>query len=69
HYLEQHTKGKTTIVFIRRKEEPDKPYFTLEYREKRVIQVQGKYNRQRVPEEVEEAIEQWQMEIEKAMPS
>ncbi|WP_251843116.1 PcfJ domain-containing protein, partial [Enterococcus faecalis] len=42
HYLEQHTKGKTTIVFIRRKEEPDKPYFTLEYREKRVIQVQGK---------------------------
>ena len=69
HYLEQHTKGKTTIVFIRRKEEPDKPYFTLEYREKRVIQVQGKYNRGHVPEEVEEAIEQWQIEIEKAMPS
>ena len=69
HYLEEHTKGKTTIVFVRRKEQPDIPYFTLEYREKRVTQVQGKYNRQRVPEEVEEAIEQWQMEIEKAMPS
>ena len=69
HYLEQYTKGKTTIVFIRRKEEPDKPYFTLEYREKRVIQVQGKYNRGHIPEEVEEAIEQWQIEIEKAMPS
>ncbi len=34
-----------------------------------MIQVQGKYNRGHVPEEVEEAIEQWQIEIEKAMPS
>lgn len=69
HYLEQHTKGQTTIVFIRKKEQPDIPYFTLEYRQKRVVQVQGKYNRQQVPKEIEEAIEQWQMEIEKAMPS
>ncbi|EOL40295.1 hypothetical protein WME_00021, partial [Enterococcus faecalis EnGen0362] len=37
HYIERHTQGKTTIVFIRRKEKPDMPYFTLEYRNQQVI--------------------------------
>ncbi|HAP5462176.1 TPA: hypothetical protein IU007_003039, partial [Enterococcus faecalis] len=46
HYIERHTQGKTTIVFIRRKEKPDMPYFTLEYRNQQVIQIQGKCNRQ-----------------------
>ncbi|WP_274595200.1 PcfJ domain-containing protein, partial [Enterococcus faecalis] len=53
------------MVFILRKEEPDKPYFTLEYREKRVIQVQVKYNRGHVPEEVQEAIQECQKENQK----
>ncbi|MDU7646232.1 MAG: PcfJ domain-containing protein [Enterococcus faecalis] len=50
HYLEQHTNGTTTIIFIRRKEEPSMPYFTLEYRNQQVTQIQGKRNRQEVPE-------------------
>ena len=41
HYLEQHTNGTTTIIFIRRKEEPSMPYFTLEYRNQQVTQIQG----------------------------
>lgn len=29
-YAERHLMGKTTIMFLRRKSEPDKPYFTIE---------------------------------------
>lgn len=59
HYLEQHKQGETMIVFIRRKEQPTTPYFTLEYRNERVIQVQGKYNRQGIPQKVKKAINDW----------
>ncbi|HCT6975648.1 TPA: PcfJ domain-containing protein, partial [Enterococcus faecalis] len=53
-YLEQHKQGATTIVFIRKKEEPNLPYFTLEYRNQQVTQIQGKSNRQEVPEKIKQ---------------
>ncbi|NFA64843.1 hypothetical protein EUZ69_12915 [Enterococcus faecalis] len=58
HYLEQHTKVKTTIIFIRSKEELNMPYFTLEYRNQQVTQIQGKSNRQEVPEKIKQAVRQ-----------
>lgn len=58
-YIEQHTNGTTTIIFIRRKEEPNLPYFTLEYRNQQVIQIQGKRNRQEVSEKVKKTVECW----------
>lgn len=36
-------RGETMIFFIRKKEEPDKPYYTLEWRGK-VIQCRGSHN-------------------------
>jgi len=69
HYIERHTQGKTTIVFIRRKEKPDMPYFTLEYRNQQVIQIQGKCNRQEVPEKIKQAVRQWQENLQHALPS
>ncbi|HDT7972639.1 TPA: PcfJ domain-containing protein, partial [Enterococcus faecalis] len=66
HYIERHTQGKTTIVFIRRKEKPDMPYFTLEYRNQQVIQIQGKCNRQEVPEKIKQAVRQWQENLQHA---
>lgn len=41
-YMTRHANGKTTILLIRRKEEPEKPYFTMEVRNEEIIQVQGK---------------------------
>ncbi|MDU1707434.1 MAG: PcfJ domain-containing protein, partial [Anaerococcus vaginalis] len=61
--------GKTTIVFIRRKEKPDMPYFTLEYRNQQVIQIQGKCNRQEVPEKIKQAVERWKQVAQTAISS
>ena len=36
--------GETCILFIRKKEEPEESYYTVEVREGEVVQVRGKYN-------------------------
>ncbi|EME3187759.1 PcfJ domain-containing protein, partial [Enterococcus faecalis] len=66
---EQHKQGATTIVFIRKKEEPNLPYFTLEYRNQQVTQIQGKCNRQEVPEKIKQAVRQWQENLQHALSS
>lgn len=43
-YVERVAKGETLILFVRKKAEPDTPYFTLEYRDGRVIQCRGRNN-------------------------
>ena len=40
-YMTKHANGRTTILLIRRKDEPDKPYFTMEVQSNRIVQVQG----------------------------
>ncbi len=65
YYLNSHTNGNTNIIFIRQKEEVDKPYFTLEYKNQHVAQVQGKYNRERVPNNLQKAINKWEQQIKK----
>ncbi len=66
-YLHNHKKGNTTIVFIRKKDDIKSPYFTLEYRNKQVVQIQGKRNRENVPNEVRQAVTQWQKQIQHIM--
>lgn len=63
-YVEGHKKGKTTILFIRSKEEPNKPLFTMEYKSGQIIQIRGKHN-QSPPEEVKQAADHWLQEITK----
>lgn len=41
HYTKRYAKGETDILLIRKKSEPDKPYFTMEVKENEVIQVHG----------------------------
>lgn len=48
-YMEKVEKGETMIFFIRRKEEPDRPYYTLEWHG-RVIQCRGFRNCAMTPE-------------------
>lgn len=48
-YMEKVRKGETMIFFIRRKEEPEKPFYTLEWKG-RVIQCRGSRNCDMTPE-------------------
>lgn len=59
-YAKNHAEGKTAILFVRKVEEPDKPFFTLEYDEKTkmVKQNRGLRNCGRTPE-VKEFEEAW----------
>ena len=43
-YIERVAKGETAIFFIRRESEPEKPYYTLEWRDNKVIQCRGMNN-------------------------
>lgn len=40
-YLGRHDRGKTTILFLRKSEEPDTPYYTIEIRGKEILQWYG----------------------------
>ena len=43
-YIENMAENKAVILFVRRSEEPDKPYFTVEVRNDTIVQVRGKCN-------------------------
>lgn len=43
-YVKRVVEGKTAILFIRKKDEPNEPFFTMEVRNNRVEQCRGKYN-------------------------
>ncbi len=43
-YVERVAKGETNIFFIRKEESPDKPYFTMEWKDNRIIQCRGLRN-------------------------
>lgn len=43
-YTHSHAEGRTSILFIRQISEPDKPFYTVEVKDNRIIQVQGLYH-------------------------
>lgn len=43
-YVEKVAKGETLILFVRKETAPEIPYFTLEYKNGKVIQCRGKHN-------------------------
>lgn len=58
-YINEHADKKTTIVFVRPKETPDKPKYTVEVKHGRIIQIQGMYNQASIPDELSTAVEKW----------
>lgn len=63
-YTKDHASGKTTIIFIRKKSEQEKSFYTMEYQFGRIIQIRGKHN-QSAPEDVRQAADEWLLEINK----
>ena len=64
-YAERHAKGALSIMFIRKKSEPDKPYYTMEVSpDGKIVQVRGKRNI--APDkEVEDLIKSYKAYLEK----
>lgn len=62
-YMEKVRKGETMIFFIRKKSEPDKPYYTLEWHGS-VVQCRGLYNCD-MTQEVKEFVKIFQENMEK----
>ena len=59
-YANSHAEGKTAILFIRRTEKPDEPYFTLELDEKKLAIRQNRGMRNcDPPDEVKEFVAEW----------
>ncbi len=57
-YTESHAQGGTTILFIRKADRPDIPFYTLECHNDKVIQCRGKRNCSPTPE-VEKFMKKW----------
>jgi len=49
-YVERVAKGETNIFFIRKADSPDKPYFTLEWKNNDIVQCRGLHNSDMPPE-------------------
>lgn len=62
-YIEKHREGKTTIVFVRKKGQLNKPFYTLEYQNNRIVQIRGKHNKN-ATNHIWEAANQWLEKLE-----
>lgn len=49
-YINRVIEGQTTIFFIRKLSDPDKPFYTLEWKNNKVIQCRGRNNKDMTPE-------------------
>lgn len=50
--------GDTDILFIRNCQEPDKPFYTLEYKNGNIVQCRTYHNKERTPE-VANFLDKW----------
>lgn len=57
-YVKQHIEGKSTIIFIREKNNIEKSFYTLEYKNGYIVQLRGKHNCT-PPEKVKKAADKW----------
>lgn len=57
-YVKQHIEGKSTIIFIRDKDNLEKSFYTLEYKNGHIVQLRGKHNCA-PPEKVKKAADKW----------
>ncbi|MBC1781194.1 hypothetical protein HCA14_02470 [Listeria welshimeri] len=57
-YIKQHIEGKTTIIFVRDKQDLEKSFYTLEYKNGQIYQLRGKHNCDPT-KDVQEAANKW----------
>ena len=66
-YMGNHNAGKRFILFMRKAEEPDTPYYTLEIEPEtdRIIQYYGKYDKQPDKKEVDAFLKKWKEAVKR----
>ncbi|MGG4096178.1 PcfJ domain-containing protein [Paenibacillus lautus] len=57
-YADSHAKGKTTILFIRLKDKPESPYYTMEIRKNEITQTRG-FKNSDMTDEVKQFVDQF----------
>lgn len=65
-YLEGHKKGETTIIFMRKATEIETPLYTIEYRNGKIMQLQGKRNKVGITQEIEAIANKWATNAQRA---
>ena len=59
--------GISFIVFMRKKKEPAKSYYTVEIKDTKILQAYAAYDRQPNYQSVKKELNKWKQEIEKRM--
>ena len=66
-YFDRMNKGQSFIVFMRKKSEPEVPYYTIEIKDTEIKQAYSAYDRQPDYQNVKKELNKWKQEIEKRM--
>ena len=61
-YVERVAKKECVILFLRRCEEVDKPFYTVEVRNRKAVQVRGMQNADMTPE-VKRFMDRWERQV------
>lgn len=61
-YIDSVAEGRSLIVFVRRVEEPKKPYVTVEVRDGKIAQIHGDHN-SAPTEEVQKFVDLWSRKV------
>lgn len=61
-YISDHANGKTTIIFIRKANEPNISYYTMEFKSGKIMQIRGKHNSS-APDDIMQAAEIWKNKL------
>lgn len=61
-YIGRVAKRECLILFLRRREDLTKPYYTIELRRRRIVQARGQGNRDPTPE-VRDFMDRWTREV------
>lgn len=61
-YASAMAKGETTILFIRKESDPQKPYYTMEVSHEKIVQIRG-YDNSDPPKEINMFISEWEQRI------
>ena len=68
HYFSKIEKGESYILFLRKKDEPAKPYYTLEVKpDGTILQRQSKFNRQPDIKTVDAILSEWKKAVKKRL--
>ncbi|WP_325812472.1 PcfJ domain-containing protein [Enterococcus faecium] len=57
--MNSYKKGETTIIFMRKKEAQNQLLYTIEYKNKHIVQIQGYQNKVVIPEKAQEVKIKW----------